>query len=591
MPEGVRRSLGRLRRVATAAPNENTLLLVLAFVVGVGSGLGALGFEWLIHGFSVLFGRVVEGAGSAGLPPAIGRGAALILGGALGGVLLHTVARSSKGHGVPDVMASVAVRGGRISPRVAGDTAVTASICIGAGGSAGPEGPIVQIGSSIGSSIGQVMRMSTERLRVLAACGAAGGIAAIFGAPLAGVMFAIEVILGNFATQTLTPIVLSSVLAAVTHQFFVKWQPRFDVPEHTLISVKEVPLLVVLGVLAALVSWAFIRVLYRVEDGVKAWRAPAWVKPVAGMAVVGCIAAAVPEVLGDGYHITTAALNGNLALQVMAVIVVAKLLATVFTVGSGNVGGLFAPSLVIGAMLGGAFGMGVERFLLPGSEGLVTLYVLVGMGAVIAGTTHATITAILLVFELTNDYGIVLPAMLACATAVVLSAALSRESIYSLSLVRAGIHLKRGVEVNVMGSVRVGKVMREVKQTLPADMHFGELLELIVESTENTFPVVDPDGRLVGALSYQDIRAVLAHRHSPEMDFLIVAGDVATPDPTVITASQSLNDAMRLFGIQDLSMLPVVDSGENRKLIGVLYRRDVLNAYRRALMDRSVPGT
>ncbi len=570
-------------------PDENALLLALSFLVGVGSGLGARGFELIISTFRREFEHMALTLpfGSLALP--IGNVGALILGGLVGGVLLATFLKSSRGHGVPDVMASVAIRGGRIPPRVAGDTAITAGICIGAGGSAGPEGPIVQIGSSIGSTVGRIMGMSTERLRVLAACGAAGGISAIFGAPLAGVFFAVEVILGDFGVQTLTPIVLSSVLAAVTHQIFVDWAPRFSVPHHGFIHFQEVPLMVLLGLLAAGVSWLFIRFLYLTEDGFQRWRFPSALKPAVGMALVGVVAFAFPQTLGDGYETITQALNGHLALWLMAVLVLAKLLATCFTVGSGNVGGLFAPSLVIGAMLGGSFGAVTEHFLRPGEPGIITVYALVGMAAVIAGTTHATITAILLIFELTNDYAIILPTMLACATAVVLTSRFEKESIYSLSLVRAGIQLKRGVEVAVMGSMRVRDVMRPVKRTIPYQMHFTELMQLVEASTDNTFPVLGDDGKLSGVLSYQDIRNVLSTNRSPELDMLVVAGDIATPHPVVVTADRNLNDAMRLFGMRDLSMLPVVDSPDDMELVGLLNRRDVLNAYRRALMERKVP--
>ena len=571
--------------------DEHMLLLGLAFVVGVGSGLGARVFEFVIETARSQFTRLAVHLPFGVYSVPVGQLVTLLLGGLAGGVLLHTLARSSRGHGVPDVMACVAVGGGRIAPRVAAETAVTAGVCIGAGGSAGPEGPIVQIGSSIGSSIGRFMGMSTERLRVLAACGAAGGISAIFGAPLAGVMFAVEVILGDFGARALTPIVLSSVLAAVTHQVFVSWEPRFLVPDHGFIQFREVPLLVVLGALAGVVSWIFIRLLYRVEDAFREAWIPGWLKPAVGMTGVGVLAWGIPQVLGDGYGVITDILNGRIAFGVLGILIFAKLLATCLTVGSGNVGGLFAPSLVIGATLGGAFGMAVEHFLRPGDTGIIALYALVGMGAVIAGTTHATITAILLIFELTDDYAITLPTMLAAATAVVLASRLQRESIYSLQLVRRGIQLKRGVEVGVLASLRVRDVMREVPGLVPEAMRFDELRSLIERTTENTFPVVDAEGRLTGVIAYQDIRNIPSQQRSPDMDRLVLAGDIASRDLVVVREEQSLDEVMNLFGLRDLSMLPVVDSPEGMRLLGVVYRRDVLTAYRRALLDRSGSGS
>jgi CIC family chloride channel protein len=592
VPRYVRFLYKRVNRFLTQhVPNQNAFLLALAFGVGIGSGLGAIVFEWVIDFFRREYGREAWVSSLGESHASLQQALVLLAGGLAGGLLTTTIARSSRGHGVPDIMARVAIKGGRIPPRVAGDTALSAGVCIASGGSAGPEGPIVQIGSSIGSTIGQITGVSTERLRVLTACGAAGGISAIFGAPLAGVMFAVEVILGDFGVQTLTPIVISSVLAAVTHQIFVAWRPRFSVPPHGMIHFHDVAGIIVLGVLAAVVSWLFTRILYWTEDRFRGWNFPRVLKPAVGMLVVGAIAFAFPRVLGAGYEDISDALHGRIPLLIMGALVLAKVVATCFTVGTGNVGGLFAPCLVVGAMLGGAFGGATEHWLDPGNTGLVTIYALVGMGAMIAGTTRATITAILLIFELTNDYAIVLPTMLAVATTVILSAKFERESIYTLKLVRMGIHLKRGVEVNVMGALKVEDVMKEVGKTIPHHLHFARLLDLIEAADESTFPVIGDTGELVGVLSYQDIRTVLSKRQDPEMDMLLVAGDIATADPVVVTRGQSLNDAMRLFGVRDLSMLPVVDERERTRLVGVLHRRDVLIAYRRALMEKQMPAS
>jgi CIC family chloride channel protein len=416
------------------------------------------------------------------------------------------------------------------------------------------------------------------------ACGAAGGISAIFGAPLAGVMFSVEVILGDFGVQTLTPIIIASVLAAVTHQVFAGWTPRFDVPHHGIIGIREVPLMVLLGLVAAFLSVFFIRALYGIEDRFQAWRAPRALKPAVGMALAGTVALAFPEVLGDGYEATSSAFRGEFPLQVLVGIVLAKLLATALVVGSGNVGGLFAPSLLIGAALGGFFG-GTVDILQPGGPGTVTVYALVGMGAMIAATTHAPITGILLVFEMTHDYAIVLPAMLAVATSVIVSSRLQRESIYTLKLVRKGIHLKRGVDTHVMSSMRVREVMRPATELIPEDMTFDRLLAFLEGSNHNTFCVMSGE-TLTGVISYQDIRTVLSQGRSPELSRLVVAGDVATPDPVTVIPEATLDDAMRLFGLRDLSLLPVVETRDGKKVVGVLHRADVLNAYTRALMER-----
>jgi CIC family chloride channel protein len=331
------------------------VLIIPAIVVGLGAGFGSVIFRWLIHAFSSLaFNRGAQVLSFLGdyyvvLVPGIG--------GLVIGPLIYRFAREARGHGVPEVMEAVALRGGRIRPIVVVIKALASSICIGFGGSAGREGPIVQIGSTIGSGLGQLLRMSSDRTRMLLACGAAGAIAATFNAPVAGVLFALEVILGEFAIIHFSTVVVASVTASVVGQIFEGSQPAFSTPPYSLESAWELLFYIVLGVCSAIVGVLFIRTLYWMEDRFDDWNLPEYVKPAIGGLAVGTIGLFAPEVFGVGYETIEAVLqNEGGPLTAVALLLIAKIVATSLTLGSGGSGGVFAPSLFMGAMLGGSFG-------------------------------------------------------------------------------------------------------------------------------------------------------------------------------------------------------------------------------------------
>lgn len=357
--------------VQSLGQTETTGLLVLALLIGLGSGLGAVGFRKLID----LFHAGFFGAGHL-LVGSLGMLAVIIVpafGGLFVGPIVYFFAREAKGHGVPEVIAAIALNGGRIRPRVVIVKALASAITIGSGGSVGREGPIVQIGSALGSTLGQVFHMSEARIRLLLACGAAGGIAATFNAPLAGVFFALEVILAEFETRAFSMIVISSVLAAVTGRVFFGNHPAFQVPSYQFVSPFELLPYAVLGVLAGLLAVVFIRVLYGMEDLWDRWTVPEYLKPIPGglvMGIVGLLAyhfqtpspagASDSYLFGVGYNGIEPALFGRLAWQVMLFFLVLKLAAVSITIASGGSGGVFSPALFLGAMLGGAFGSGVH---------------------------------------------------------------------------------------------------------------------------------------------------------------------------------------------------------------------------------------
>jgi CIC family chloride channel protein len=344
-------------------PPETGVLIATAVIVGLGGGLGAVAFRWLINSFTHIFFDVMQnwlsfmGPAYVILVPAIG--------GLLVGPMIYFFAREAKGHGVPEVMEAIALRGGRIRPVVVVVKSLASSLCIGSGGSVGREGPIVQIGSALGSTLGQTLKLSDERIRNLVACGAAAGIAATFNAPIAGVIFALEVILGEFSVRYFSTVVISSVTASVVGRIAFGDVPAFVVPQYSLVSPWELLLYVLLGILAGLVALLFVRTLYWFEDISDAWRFPEYVKPAVGGLLVGVLGFYLPQVFGVGYEAMEDALLGKMLLGTMGLLILAKVLATSLTIGSGGSGGVFAPSLFIGAMLGGAFGT-LAHQTLPG---------------------------------------------------------------------------------------------------------------------------------------------------------------------------------------------------------------------------------
>jgi CIC family chloride channel protein len=546
-------------------------------VVGVAAGLGAVAFRWLIENFHTLFfdggEQVLSGLGRyyVILIPAVG--------GLLVGLIIYYFAREAKGHGVPEVMVAVAARGGRIRPRVAIAKTLASSICIGSGGSVGREGPIVQIGSSIGSAVGQRLRLPEEWLRTLIACGAAGAISATFNAPIAGVFFALEVILGRFITRSFGSVVVSSVVADVIAHAFLGDEQSFVVPAYQLVSAWEIPIYVALGVVAAIIGLVFIYVLYKSEDIFGAWRFPDYLKPVVGGVMIGLIGLYSVDLFGVGYGGVENALDGNLALRTLLILGFLKIAATSVTIGSGGSGGVFAPSLFMGAMFGGAFGEIAGR-LFPSITAPPGAYALVGMGAVFAGASRAPITSIIILFEMTRDYEIIVPLMLAVAVATVVSRSLRAESIYTTKVRRAGIDLRRYGEFDLMRSIKVNQAMTRDFPTVPPDMLVNDLVAKFNQTGHHGFPVVSEDGNLFGVVTVADVEDSLT---DAVIDLKV--RDIATKSLIVAYPDQSLYEALLRLGANDVGRIPVVDRDAPTKLLGVLRRHDIVRAYRTRLTE------
>ncbi len=560
-------------------PPETGMLITTAILVGISTGIMAVVFIRLIDFFTYFFFEQLQpmfgglGIFSIVLIPA--------LGGLLGGPLITFVAREAKGHGVPEVMQAIALQGGRMRPIVAVVKAVASSICIGSGGSAGREGPIVQIGAVLGSVLGQAFRLSDERIRTLVACGTAAGIAAVFNAPIAGSLFALEVILGEFTTSYFGSVVVCAVAASVVSRHFLGVSPAFAVPSYTMVSVWEVLPYALLGLCAGVVGWGFVTALYGAEDIFDNWRIPEYLKPAAGGLLLGLLALYLPQTLGTGFSNIEQAIQGEGAVLFLGIMVLAKMLGTSFTLGSGNSGGVFAPGLFMGAMFGGAFGHILHPWFPTVTAG-AGAYALVGMAAVFAAAAHAPITGILIVFEMSGDYRLILPLMLATVLSSLVSEKLRRDSIYTLKLSRRGVHLERGRDIDVMRGVLVGEAMSTDVDTVTTDMTLAELRNAFVVSHHHGFPVLDSDGKLFGVVTIQDLGRA---EKRPDADSLHVR-DIATTNILTATPDEPIWLALRRLGTRDVGRLPVVDRFDRRRLLGAVRRYDIISAYQTAILRR-----
>ncbi len=456
-------------------------LFVIALLVGAGSGLGAVVFRYLIYFFTWLFtGHSQFGqAGYVGSShvPWLGLGFFVLIpavGGIIYGPLIYRWAREARGHGVPEVMVAVAENGGRIRPQVSVVKALASALCIGAGGSVGREGPIVQIGSALASSFGQWVKMPENRMRILVACGAGGGIAATFNAPITGVFFGVEIILREFSVDAMFTVTLAAMIADVVAIPFLGDKPFLHgfPPGIHLVHPADYLLVAALAVVAGLIGLLFKTILYKIEDlWDLAWKnRPEWARPAIGGIALGLILLALPQMYGVGYPVMYKAVAGNYALWFLLVLAAGKILACSTTLGMGGSGGVFAPSLFIGVTSGMAFGE-IAQHLFGTAAGSPALYAVVAMGAVFASAARAPLTSVASVVEMTGDYTLTLPVMLAVGIATALSRGLSYGTIYTTKLLRRGQDVDRAAPWRAFGDLKAADAMRPFGSPLPVADH------------------------------------------------------------------------------------------------------------------------
>jgi CIC family chloride channel protein len=461
-----------LRAVTTWLGGHRLGLVAMALVVGAGAGLGAalfremvFGATWLVTGHDQ-FGQ--QGHAASAHVPGLGIWFVLVvpvLGGLIYGPLIYRFAREARGHGVPEVMLAVAENGGRIRPPVTIVKALASAITIGVGGSVGREGPIVQIGSALASTLGQLVRMSESRLRIIVACGAAGGIAATFNAPLTGLFFGFEIVLREFSLDALVATSLAAVTGDVISRAIFGSAPFFSLIPHGLSVTNDLTyvLVVVLAVAAGLIGIGFKTFLYWLEDFVdELWKGrPEWARPAVGGVALGALLLAVPQMYGVGYPVMNNVISGHVVIGLILLFLVSKVLATSLTLAIGGSGGVFAPSLFIGAMAGMAFGTLVHH-LFGSAVGPPALYAVIAMGGVFAAAAQAPLTAIASVAEMTGNFTLTLPIMLTCGIAAAVSRYVSYGSVYTAKLLRRGIDIERPKTANVLQTLTIADIMQPV---------------------------------------------------------------------------------------------------------------------------------
>ncbi|MHC4606195.1 MAG: chloride channel protein, partial [Planctomycetota bacterium] len=556
--------------------------VLLAVTVGLVGGVGAILFRWLIRGAHYYFFE--QGAHAL---PFLG-GAYVIFLPAVGllivGYMVRRWAPEAEGHGVPEVMLAVKKHGGRIRPRVAGIKALASAVCIGSGGSVGREGPIVQIGCTFGSTVGQILGLNEQRVRLLVACGAAAGVAGTFNAPIAGVLFALEVILANFTARAFGLVVIASVTATALCQSVLGTEHAFALAEmFKLASPWEFPMYLVFGVLAGVIALAYTRSVYLFEDLFERWLKSPVLRNILGGLTIGALGYfGSPYLFGVGYGFAgdspfngiENALSGNIALGMLALLVLLKIVATSTTLASGGSGGVFAPSLFIGAMAGGAFGIAMNK-LFPGIPAPAGAYAIVGMAAVFAGAAHAPITAIVILFEMTGDYRIILPLMLAAVMSYLVASRISADSIYTIKVRRRGGMAPQKSELSVLDFILVADAMNTDVDTILADVPLADVAKRFHGGHERALIVVDADGNLAGLVTLYDVEAALVSGGTEPR----TAGDIMTRSLITCTRDQTLREVVPFFTSKDIGRIPVVDENDPKKLVGMLRRREMLWAY------------
>jgi len=549
--------------------------VVAAAVVGALTGLFSIAFAELIHGVQWLAIGAPDLASY--VLPWVPRWRVLLaptVGGLLVGLVGRYLSSEVRGHGVPEVMEAVALHGGRMRRRVAFTKSLASALTIGTGGSVGREGPIVQIGAAVGSASGQLLGLPADQLRALAAAGAAGGIAAAFNAPIAGTFFALEVIARNFSARTFGPVVLCAVFSTLVSRMHFGDDPAFVVPPIQLGSPWETPLAAVLGIFCGVVAVVFCRLLSRLERVFARIPLPFVLKPALGGLLVGSLVLISPHLYGIGYETMDSTLAGSLPWRTLALLLLLKPLATSLTLASGGSGGVFLPSLYLGGLVGGLFAAGLTAAL-PAATWSAGAWALVGMAGVLAGTSHAPITAVLLAFELTHSYDVVLPVMLASAVATLVARGLQRDSIYTEKLRARGIDIDRREDLALRG-VFAGEIMQPNPPAVRRDAPLDVVLARFLDSDLGAVFVTDARGHLVGQVSIHDVKASLGEEKS--LGGIVVAGDVSETASRAY-AETPVADALDLLTRAGRDLLGVVDA--EGKLIGCLSLRGIMEVLAR----------
>lgn len=574
----LRTMLGEIRR------NPHIRLYGLAILIGIVVAYGAIGFRLLIDGvqlFAMGFGGenvATEAAASPWWRIAL----APIIGGLVVGLMIRFFMHDGRAHGIADVMAANAMNNARLPLRQGLASTLISATSIGAGASTGREGPIVHLGATLASFMAERLRLNPSLGRTLLGCGVASAVAASFNAPIAGVFFALEVILGHYALHAFAPIVMASIMGTIISRAHLGNYPAFIIPEYSIVSAWEFPAFVLLGAVCALVAIIFMRSIFVAEDQFKRRvPLPRWLHPMIGGVLIGGVAIFFPHILGVGYEATDGALQESYTLWLMLVLLVLKVAATAVSLGAGFGGGVFSPSLFIGAMTGSAFGI-IAAMAFPDLAASHGLYAIVGMGAVAGAVLGAPISTFLIVFELVGDYQLAIAIMAATATASLITQQVSPGSFFHTQLERRGLDLRGGRAGHVLQTLHVSDVLSADYRTVGADEPLSHVRMKLALSPHGTLFVVDDDAQLTGQINAYDVEE---NALADDLDDLCRAADVAHQLPEMLYETDTLQQALETLDVVDEDHIPVLTNEDDRQIAGVLHHRDALRAYNRALLD------
>ena len=564
--------------------NQDLPFLLVAVFVGLVTGYVAVLFHEAIR---IISSILFEGTTAVGLPSLNNYPRILLLplipaaGGLFVGLYNSSVAKTKPEHGLASVIKSVAQKEGKIPRKSWIHKTITSVVSIGTGGGGGREAPIAQVGASIGSTVAQLLKFSPGRTRTLLGCGAAAGLSAVFNAPIGGVMFAVEVILGDFSVKTFSPIVVAAVVSTVLSRSYLGNFPTFQVHEYSLVSNTELVLYFVLGVLAGLSAVLFIRTFYFIEELLKKFeirfRVPAWAMPAIGGLLCGLVSMWVPELYGFSYDVINRALTGSETWDNMIAVYFLKPVVAAFTVGSGGSGGMFAPSMKMGAMLGGMYGKVVNN-LFPGLTAASGAYALVGMGALTAGIMRAPLTVILILFEITGQYEIVLPIMFAAVTSALVARLAYPYTMETYILEKEGVRVGFGIALTIAGNISVLDVMTKNFMSFTNFTRAETIIEAFHNTLESNFFITTADGVFVGMIGLEEMSILMKERAG----FGMIAEDLVRKNVTTLYDTSKLDEALKIFEITDYTYLPVVSS-ESGQLLGVVKQDDTFAYYRKQM--------
>ncbi len=569
---------------------EHFYLGVLALGVGALAGYGALGLRFGIEEISELWTGYSSWSEARDAIPwwlyIVAPVSAGFLVGAINTRLLRGEARV-----IPGVLEALSERSGRISTRKTFVEAASNIISVGSGASMGREAPTVALGASLASLFGQLFRLNDKQVRTLVGCGVAAGIAASFNAPIAGVLFSLEVILADYAIATFTPIVLSAVIATVITRAHLGSLPMFDIPEFQLVSSWEIPAYIGLGVFCGLLGAVVVKLLPVSRHVFEAHIPNLLYRPMIAGLILGCYALFIPEIMSIGYGVVETILLEIVEPNILGVVIplslflfvliVSKILTSVICSGAGFGGGMIGPSIFIGVTAGALYG-GIAHQIFPDISETSGAYALVACGALMAATIQAPMSTILMIFELSGNYEIMIPLMSACVVAAFVKRLFGKESAITESLEERGIETGWGLERSWMKSVSVGRIPWRAIPSVSEYATLAELKEVYVSSGKGCVQVVDDQGLMIGIITFADLQQWLL---DPTLDQIVVASEVANKHVRTISEDASLLDAIRTLDHEEFEQMPIVAKDNPRKVLGVLPRNAVFSKYHKLIVQ------